>query len=95
MGLWIFPYDDADNDDVEKACTIAAGVLRDQGATPEAAQDAAHEAADLSMDYDGPTPNGDLVIAWYNAEFAAFEYLQSITGEWPNGASLIYVEQGD
>ncbi|WNH54832.1 hypothetical protein [Stenotrophomonas oahuensis] len=92
MGLWIFAYDDADADEIEKACAVAAGVLQAAGTTPGLAQEAAHEAADLSIEFDGATPNGDLVILWFKAEYAAFEYLQSVTNEWPNGASLIYVE---
>ena len=92
MGLWIFAYDDADHDEIEKACDVAAEFLKAGGTTPAEAYGAAQIAADLSFEDDGPTPHGDLVVLWFKAEFAAFTYLQSVTNEWPNGASLIYVE---
>ena len=95
MGLWIFAYDDATPDEIEAACKVAAASLAAAGVAPAAAQQAAHDAADLSHDFDGPTPGSGLVVAWYNAEYAAFEHLQNVAGEWPNGASLIYVEQGE
>ena len=94
MGLWIFACD-ASNDEIQAACEVAGAMLRDKNIAPDAAQQAAIDAADLSNEHTGETPNGDLVIAWYNAEYAAFEHVQGATGEWPNGASLIYVEQGE
>lgn len=95
MGLWIFAYDDASAEEIEAACEIARLKLKAAGCTPAAAQDAAHVAADLSIEHDDATPNADLVIAWFNAEYAAFEHLHTVTGEYPTGASLIYVEQGE
>jgi hypothetical protein len=32
------------------------------------------------------------VAAWYAAEFAAFQKLSELTGEWPSQGSLIVVE---
>lgn len=94
MGLWIF-MSDAPEEDIQQACSIASDLFKKAGVEPDAAQQAAIDAADLAHDHDEATPNADLVILWFNAEFAAFEYLQNATGEWPNGASLIYVEQGE
>lgn len=94
MGLWIF-MSDALDEEIQKASEIADQLFKKAGVDPEAAQQAAIDAADLSAEHDGATPNADLVILWFNAEFAAFEYLQDVTGEWPNGASLIYVQQGE
>lgn len=94
MGLWIFAYD-GDSDVIEEACAVAADVLKASGFTPAEAQEAAHEAADLSIEHDGDTPRADQVIAWFKAEYAAFEHVYEKTGEHPTGASLIYVEQGE
>lgn len=94
MGLWIFACD-ASNEEIQAACEIAAAVLRDKSIDPEAAQQAAIDAADLGAEHDTATPNAELVIAWYNAEYSAFEHIQAVTNEWPNGASLIYVQQGE
>jgi len=94
MGLWIFSCD-ALNEEIQAACDIAQAVFAEKGIDPEEAQQAAIEAADLSSDFDGATPKADLVIAWFNAENAAFQHIEDVTNEWPNGASLIYVQQGE
>jgi len=94
MGLWIFSCD-ALEEEIQAACEAAQAVFAEKGIDPEAAQQAAIEAADLSFEFEGATPKADLVIAWFNAENVAFMHLEELTNEWPNGASLIYVQQGE
>lgn len=97
MGFWIWGFDDGDEEQIEAACAIAAAYFKEKGIEPEAAQQAAIDAADLPDSFDGPTPNADLVVAWYKAENEAFEHLAAITGHWPSstGATLVYVQQGE
>lgn len=93
MGLWLF-YTDAQQDDIEQACSAAADVLRLRGYTAEQAQDAALAAADLSEDHtEDHTPNADAVVAWFAAEDAAVKRLAEIDGEWPHQAALVYTEE--
>ncbi|MBP2480188.1 hypothetical protein J3A72_000480 [Stenotrophomonas sp. PvP093] len=96
MGLWVTFYD-GPPDQVEEACRRAEIALQQAEVSATDAQEAAIVAADLAAeDYDGPTPNDKHVVAWYEAEYEALAYLQSQdNGEWPNGAALIYVDQGE
>lgn len=92
MGLWMF-YVDAQNSEIEAACNAAAAELRRRQFSPELAQQAALDAADLSEDFDiETTPAADAVVAWYAAEEAACQALQTLTGEWPHDAALIFTE---
>lgn len=90
MGLWLF-YCEALDDEIETACTAAATELRLRGFTPEQAQDAALDAADLDVDRtEDSTPNADAVVAWFAAEDAATRRLYELTGEWPHQAALVW-----
>ncbi|CAD7740916.1 hypothetical protein LMG31884_47050 (plasmid) [Xanthomonas hydrangeae] len=94
MGLWLF-YCDASLDDIAEACTAAEAVLSRQGFTGKEAQDAAFDAADLTDETGTVTPNSEAVVAWFNAEDAAFKRLEELTGEWPHQAALIYTDEDD
>lgn len=92
MGLWMF-YVDAQDDEIEEACQDAAAELRRRQFSPDLAQQAALDAADLGEDHiEETTPAADAVVAWYAAEDAACQKLQTLTGEWPHEAALIYTE---
>ncbi|CAD7740345.1 hypothetical protein J7369_22105 [Xanthomonas phaseoli pv. dieffenbachiae] len=95
MGLWIAWYEGPDRH-IEAAVERSLAVLTEAGFTPEEAQNAAMEAADLNSDFDEATPNSDQVVAWFQAEMAGMEILNELDGgTWPNGVALIYVQQGD
>lgn len=98
MSLWIAFCDECSDEHIEQACAVAQASLDAAGTTAPAAQDAALAAADLSQDHDGATPDADLIIAWYQAEAAAFEKLAELSGTWPTSAhtaALLYVQQGE
>ncbi len=94
MGLWLF-YCDAPLDDIAEACRAADSVLREQGFTAEEAQDAALAAADLTDETGIVTPNADAIVAWFNAEDAAFKRVQELTQEWPHQAALVYTDEDE
>ena len=70
------------------AATVAANELEDSvTAAAWSESPAAGGGAPSPALVDGPA-----LAAWYAAEFAAFQKLSDLTGEWPSQGSLIVVE---
>lgn len=104
LWLWYVPGTEAQ---IAEACQAAEDELQARDiaiGTAFAATLAANELEDSATDAawsessgagGAPSPalvDGPAVAAWYAAEFAAFQKLSELTGEWPSQGSLIVVE---
>lgn len=95
MKLWLW-YAPGTEQQIAEACLAAEKELQDRDvaiSTAFAATVAANELEDSVTDADwSSTIDQAAVAAWYAAEFAAFDRLSHLTGEWPSQATLIVVE---
>lgn len=93
LWLWYAPGTEAQ---IAEACEAAEKELQNRDVaiqTAFAATVAANELEDSATDADWSSVIDQAAIAaWYAAEFAAFDRLSNLTGEWPSQASLIVVE---
>lgn len=92
MKLWLW-YAPGSDEQVTAACEAAEKELKSRKVSIGAAFQATAAANDMDSSYaDETTPDHEAVAAWYAAEFAAFSHLAESTGEWPNQAALIVIE---
>lgn len=93
--LWLW-YAPGTEDQIAEACLEAEKELANRDiaiSAAFAATVAANELEDTATDADwSSTIDQAAVAAWFAAEFAAFDRLSHLTGEWPSQATLIVVE---
>ena len=86
--LWIW-YCPGTDEQIKADCDAALVVLQRRGCSPDDAQRATFNAAELADDATDQTPAAAAVVAWYSAEEVAFKSIYDATGEWPHNATLV------
>ena len=89
MRLWLW-YVEATEEQIHNACQAAMEMLTKRGVMVSDAYAAVVEANELTEAHtDESTPNAAAVVAWFAAEYLAFETLSQQTGRWPDQGALI------